>query len=205
VSWRANKSFVVAADRFLAGFPDPLEIPRVRTANTDGVVDAIAEAVRQEASKLLGAEAFGHPACELRDVTLLGCLDEDSLHAERLQLGCSGSAAVRIPLNPRHIPTLRARCAVVARPAPPETPQRWVEQYGRSLRHCSATSPDLPASGSISARSTSSSISRLAYFSGSLSDDSSFLQCRLPSGSSGASGLTDIGGVTVVSRSCSEP
>jgi hypothetical protein len=26
------------------------------------------------ASKLLGAEAFGHLACELRDVTLLGCL-----------------------------------------------------------------------------------------------------------------------------------
>src|SRR5204862_3161932 len=47
------------------------------------------------ASKLLGAEAFGHLACELRDVTLLGCLDEDSLHAERLQLGRSGSAAFR--------------------------------------------------------------------------------------------------------------
>src|SRR3954471_12033106 len=90
------RSFVVAAGRFLAGFPDPLEIPCVRTANTYGVVDAIAEAVRQDgvvhlsvaplflgarevlvgrhpvaqvvgdrlevarASKLLGAEAFGH-------------------------------------------------------------------------------------------------------------------------------------------------
>jgi hypothetical protein len=60
------------------------------------------------ASKLLGAEAFGHLACELRDVTLLGCLDEDSLHAERLQLGRSRSAAFRIPLNPRHVPTLCA-------------------------------------------------------------------------------------------------
>ena len=58
------------------------------------------------ASKLLGAEAFGHLACELRDVTLLGCLDEDSLHAERLQLGRSRSAAFRIPLNPRHVRTL---------------------------------------------------------------------------------------------------
>src|SRR3954451_3257317 len=58
--------------------------------------------------QLLGAEAFGHLACELRDVTLLGCLDEDSLHAERLQLGCSRSAAFRIPLNPRHAPTLFA-------------------------------------------------------------------------------------------------
>jgi hypothetical protein len=39
---------LLAAGRFLAGFPDPLEIPRVRTANTYGVVDAIAEAVRQD-------------------------------------------------------------------------------------------------------------------------------------------------------------
>src|SRR5919201_1581948 len=61
------------------------------------------------ASKLLGAEAFGHLACELRDVALLGRLDEDSLDAERLQLGCSGSAAFRIPLNPRHLSRLRAR------------------------------------------------------------------------------------------------
>jgi hypothetical protein len=60
------------------------------------------------ASKLLGAEAFGHLACELRDVTLLGCVDEDSLHAERLQLGCTCSAAFRIPVNPRHVPTLFA-------------------------------------------------------------------------------------------------
>src|SRR3989442_11036022 len=59
------------------------------------------------ASKLLGAEAFGHLACELRDVTLLGCLDEDARHAERLQPGCSGSAAFRIPLNPRYVPALR--------------------------------------------------------------------------------------------------
>src|SRR4051794_26746753 len=58
------------------------------------------------ASELLGAEASGHLACELRDVTLLGCLDEDSLRAESLQLGCSRSAAFRIPLNPRHVPTL---------------------------------------------------------------------------------------------------
>src|SRR5438552_1548010 len=50
------------------------------------------------ASKLLRAEAFGHLACELRDVTLLGCLDENSLHAERLQLGRSRLAAFRIPL-----------------------------------------------------------------------------------------------------------
>src|SRR5205809_6642695 len=60
------------------------------------------------ASKLLRAEAFGHLACELRDVTLLGCLDENSLHAERLQLGRSRLAAFRIPLNPRHAPTLFA-------------------------------------------------------------------------------------------------
>jgi hypothetical protein len=117
-----RRSFVLAADRFLAGFLDPREILRVRTANTYGVAHAIAEAVRQfdvvddslpalslgarevlvgghpvtqfgsdrfeiaSASKLLGAEAFGHLACEFRDVTLLGCLDEDSLHAERLQI-----------------------------------------------------------------------------------------------------------------------
>ena len=132
-----------AADRLLAGFPDPLEIARVRTANTYGVVDAIAEAVRQDgvvhlsvaavalgervvlvgghpvaqfggyrievarASKLLGAEAFGHLACDLRDVTPLGRLDEDSLHAERLGLRCSGLAALGIPRNPRHVATLR--------------------------------------------------------------------------------------------------
>lgn len=41
-------TFAVAADRFLAGFPDPLEIPRIRTANTYGVVDAIAETVRKD-------------------------------------------------------------------------------------------------------------------------------------------------------------
>ena len=40
--------FILAADRLLAGFPDPLEIARVPTANADGVVDAIAEAVRQD-------------------------------------------------------------------------------------------------------------------------------------------------------------
>ena len=136
-----RRSFIVAADRFLASFPDPLEIPCVRTAFAYGVVDAITEAVRQDgvvhgsvaalfvgerevlvsgdpvahrrnrlevarASKLLGAEAFGHLACELRDVTLLGRLDEDSLRAEPLQLGCSRSATFRIPLNPRHAPTL---------------------------------------------------------------------------------------------------
>jgi hypothetical protein len=58
------------------------------------------------ASKFLGAEAFGRLACELRDVTLLGCLDEDSRHAERLQLGRSRSAAFRIPLDPRHVPNV---------------------------------------------------------------------------------------------------
>src|SRR5215218_10115329 len=136
------RSFLVAADRVLTGLPNPLEIARVRTADSYRVVDAITEAVRQDgvvhsflaalspgerevlvgrhpiaqlggdrlevarASKLLGAEAFGHLACELRDVTLLGCLDEDSLHAERLQLRGSRSAAFRIPLNPRHASTL---------------------------------------------------------------------------------------------------
>jgi hypothetical protein len=60
------------------------------------------------ASKLHGAEAFVHLACELRDVTLLRCPDEDSLRAELLQLGCNRSAAFRIPLNPRHAPTLFA-------------------------------------------------------------------------------------------------
>jgi hypothetical protein len=149
---------VGAADRLLAGFPDPLEIPRVRTASAYGVVEAIAEAVRQDrvvhgrlaalflgdrevlegghpvappvapvigdrlevarASKLLGAEAFGHHASELRDVTLLGCLDEGSLHAEFLQPGCNGSAACRIPVDARHVPTLCAR-----RPR-----SRWVEE-----------------------------------------------------------------------------
>lgn len=39
---------LVAAGRSLVGFPDPLEITRVRTANTYGVVDAIAEPVRQD-------------------------------------------------------------------------------------------------------------------------------------------------------------
>jgi hypothetical protein len=40
--------FILATDRLLAGFPDPLEIARVPTANADGVVDAIAQAVRQD-------------------------------------------------------------------------------------------------------------------------------------------------------------
>src|SRR4051794_21480563 len=33
-------------------------------------------------AKLLRAEAFGHLACELGDVTLLGSLNQDSLYAE---------------------------------------------------------------------------------------------------------------------------
>jgi hypothetical protein len=74
------------------------------------------------ASKLLGAEAFGHHACKLRDVTLLGCLDEGSLHAELLQPGCNGSAAFRIPVDPRHVPTL---CALRPR-------SRWVEECAAS-------------------------------------------------------------------------
>ena len=59
------------------------------------------------ASKLHGAEALGQLASNLRDVAALGSLDEDSLHAKRLQLGRGGSAAFRIPLNPRHLPTLQ--------------------------------------------------------------------------------------------------
>jgi len=146
--WSSSKaqlrSLALTADRFLAGFLDPREILRVRTAILYGEGDAIAEAVCQDgvvddsvpalslgarevlvgghpvtqlgsdlfeiarASKLLGAETFGHPACEFRDVTLLSCLDEDSLHAELLQFGRNGSAAFRIPLNPRHAPTLGA-------------------------------------------------------------------------------------------------
>src|SRR4051794_37183256 len=59
----------------------------------------------RRAPELLRAEAFGHLACELRDVTLLSCPDELSLlHAQPLQLGCNGSAAFRIPLDPRHVP-----------------------------------------------------------------------------------------------------
>jgi hypothetical protein len=86
----------------------------VRTANLDGVVDASAEAVRigdwlevARASKLLGAEALRHLAFELRDVTLLGCLDEDSLYAEALKLAAmarprSGSrSALERPLMDR--------------------------------------------------------------------------------------------------------
>jgi hypothetical protein len=49
------------------------------------------------ASKLLGAEAFGHLACELRDATLLGCLDEDSLNAERPQVSWRRLGRVRDP------------------------------------------------------------------------------------------------------------
>src|SRR6266540_3724686 len=159
--------FIVAADCFLTGFPDPLKLARVPTANADGVVDAIAEAVREDgvvhlsvtavflgeremlvggtpvavfvgdrleiprASKLLGAEAFGHLAYELRDVTLLSCLDEDSLIAERPQPGCDSSTAFRIQLNPRHVATLRA-----LRP-----PQRWVERYDCSLCRRSGMTP----------------------------------------------------------------
>jgi hypothetical protein len=60
------------------------------------------------ASKLLGAAAFGHLAREFREVTLLSCLDEDSLHAELLQFGRNGSAAFWIPLDARHVATLGA-------------------------------------------------------------------------------------------------
>ena len=86
------------------------------------------------ASKLLRAEAFGHLACELRDVPLLSYLDEDSLHAERLQFGRSRSAAFRIPLDPRHVPTL---CGLGPR-------SRWVERYGCSLPEYSEMFPERP-------------------------------------------------------------
>ena len=50
-------------------------------------------------SELLRAEAFGHLAHELRDVSLLGCPDESSLGPERPQLGCRRSAALRVRLK----------------------------------------------------------------------------------------------------------
>ena len=59
------------------------------------------------ATELLGAEAFGHLAYELRDISLLGCPDEDSRRAERLQLGRRRTTAFRVPFDPRHAPTLR--------------------------------------------------------------------------------------------------
>src|SRR3954451_10441916 len=46
-------------------------------------------------------EAVGAWAGQLRDVTLLGCLDEGSLHAERRQPGCDGPTAFRVQLNTR--------------------------------------------------------------------------------------------------------
>src|SRR5437870_5543881 len=58
------------------------------------------------AAKLLGAEASRHPACELCDVTLLGCLDQDSLYAACLQFGCDGSTAFRIALTHGHVATV---------------------------------------------------------------------------------------------------
>ena len=85
-------------------------------------------------SKLLRAEALGHLACELRDVTLLGCPYEDSLRAEPLQLGCNHSAAFRIQLNPRHEPTLllfaQSESRTLGRPAIARTRYR-VEAIGR--------------------------------------------------------------------------
>src|SRR5262249_13914175 len=60
----------------------------------------------------------GHHACELRDVTLLGRLDEDPLHAELPQPGCNGLAALRIPVDSGHVPTLFVLRAC----------SRWVEE-----------------------------------------------------------------------------
>ena len=47
------RSFVVAPGRFLAGFPDPLEIAGVRTAIAYGEVDAIAESVATAGGRTL--------------------------------------------------------------------------------------------------------------------------------------------------------
>ena len=82
------------------------------------------------ASKLLGAEAVGHLACDLRDVTLLGRLDEDSLHAERLQFRSSGSAASRSGAT---LDTSQHYGSAA--------PHRWVGRYGCSLGQCSGMSP----------------------------------------------------------------
>ena len=148
------------SERLLAGSPDPLEIPPVRTTNGDGVVEAIAEAVREDgvvhrsaaavplrdrevlvgrhpvtqlrgdrlevgrSAELFGAEAAGHLACELRDVTLLRCPDQDSLHTELLQLGCHGPAAPGIKLELRH--DLPARRLSAARWARPRLTQEWL-------------------------------------------------------------------------------
>src|SRR5581483_1219231 len=83
-------------------------------------------------SKLHGTEAPGHLAFELRDVTLLGCLDEDSLNAERLQPGRNRSAAFEIALNSRHHGTLRARPLELATPRRSRTCDRgaFMEQSG---------------------------------------------------------------------------
>jgi len=144
---------MVAADCVLPRLPNPVEIARVRTADSYRVVDAITEAMRQDgvvhghfaalslgdrkvlvgrhavaqagrdrhevarASELLRAEAFGHLAHELRDVSLLGCPDENSLGPERPQLGCRRSAALRIRLKPHYVPTLLALGPAALAPA----------------------------------------------------------------------------------------
>jgi hypothetical protein len=51
-------AFAVSAGRFVAGFPASLEIASVRTADSHGVVDAIAEAVRQDGVVHVSAAAF---------------------------------------------------------------------------------------------------------------------------------------------------
>src|SRR3954470_14920797 len=87
----------------------------------------------RRAPDLLRAEAFGHLACELRDVTLLSCPDELALlHAERLQLGCNGSAAFKIPLDSRHVPTL---CGLTPR-------GRWSRQPARAPLACASVRPE---------------------------------------------------------------
>ena len=83
---------------------------------------AVAQAGRDRhevarASELLRAEAFGHLAHELRDVSLLGCPDENSLGPERPQLGCRRSAALRIRLKPHYVPTLLALGPAALAPA----------------------------------------------------------------------------------------
>src|SRR5436309_1691 len=55
----------------------------------------------RRAPELLRAGAFGHLACELRDVTLLSCPDELSLlHAERLSTRLQRLGRVQDPARP---------------------------------------------------------------------------------------------------------
>lgn len=89
------------------------------------------------AAKLLRAQAFGHFARKLRDVTLLGGGKEDTRDAKCPQLRSRGAATLWIEVFAGHRPMLGQisgrRCVAVERDVQTRSPNRCLVRGGPQL------------------------------------------------------------------------